>query len=289
MRYGLALPNFGKYASPENIRRFAMEAENLGFDSLWVSEHIVIPKSHNVFGDVFYEPLTSLGYVASLTENIKLGTSIIVLPYHNPVVLAKTLSTLDVLSNGRLIIGIGTGWMEEEFKALNANYRDRGEVTDEYLEIMKILFTEDEPEYHGSYHSFSDIRFYPKPVQKPHPPFWIGGNSSKALERTVLYGEGWHCVGLTPDRIKNSLINLSPELRDKITVSVRKNLQTTDRKIEDEKELLRGNREKIINGLNMYADAGVDHIVFQILSGEVEGIFTTMDIFSKDIKESIES
>lgn len=287
MKYGLALPNFGKYASPETIRRFALEAEKLGFDSLWVSEHIVIPQSHNVFGDVFYEPLTTLGFVAALTDSIKIGTSIIVLPYRNPVVLAKSLSTLDVLSKGRLIIGIGAGWMEEEFKALNANFEDRGEVTDEYLEIIKILFTDDNPVFRGSHNSFSDIKFFPKPLQKPHPPIWVGGNSKRALERTKLYGQGWHTVGLVPDQITSSLQTLDTETRKRLTISVRKNLQITDKPVNNERELLRGDTEKIISGLKEYSYAGVDHIVFQILSGELEEIFNTMEIFCKEIRNKI--
>lgn len=283
MKFGLALPNFGKYADPRTILDFAKTAEEHGFDSLWVSEHIVIPESHNVFGKVFYEPLATLAYITRRTHRIKLGTSVLVLPYRNPVVLAKSLATLDVLTNGRLVIGIGTGWLEEEFRALSADFANRGRLTDEYLSVIKELFTSSNPRFHGEFFSFSGIRFSPKPLQKPHPPIWIGGNSRKALERTIKHGSGWHSVGLTPAQIKDSIKFFYDKTGEKPEISVRINLQITNSDIKDYTEILRGSPVKIADGINEYRNAGVDHIIFQVLSGTTEGIFDTMSSFSKDI------
>ncbi|HWP92213.1 MAG TPA: LLM class F420-dependent oxidoreductase [Thermodesulfobacteriota bacterium] len=294
MKFGVSLPNFGKYAERDYIIEIARTAEDLGFDSLWVSDHIIIPHSHKGFGEVFYEPLVTLAYIASHTNKIHLGTSVIILPYRNPIVLAKTISTLDVLSGGRVIFGMGAGWLKEEFLALGASYEERGSITDEWIEVLKLLWTEERPVFKGRYHEFSDISFLPRPIQKPHPPIWVGGNSRKAVERAVSCGDGWHPVGLIPEEIAEKADYLDEMLaakmkkRSEFVISLRKNLQVfTGRKLDvdvkDERETLRGTREKIIKGLEQYGRAGVSHLVFQVLSGDLKGIVETMKIFSKDI------
>lgn len=294
MKFGVALPNFGKYAERDAILQVAKTAQTLGFDSLWVSDHIIIPKSHKGFGDVFYEPLTVLGYVAANTSEIILGTSVIILPYRNPVALAKMISTLDVLSGGRAILGVGAGWLKDEFNVLGVSYEERGAVTDEYIKILKILWTQEEPKFQGKYSNFSDIKFLPRPLQKPHPPIWVGGNSRRGIERAVKSGNGWHSVGLTPEEIKenvkyiNELRSEKNEERSNFVISVRKNLQINDaseQKIKtEERETLRGSKDRIAEGIGRYSEAGVSHIVFQILSGTLEGMIETMEIFSKDMR-----
>jgi len=282
MKFGITVPNYGKFADRESILEISIAAEELGFDSLWVSDHVVLPNNHKGFGNIFYEPIVTLSYIAAKTKTIKLGTSVIVLPYRNPVVLAKQISTLDVLSGGRVVFGVGAGWLKEEFEALGVNYAQRGQTTDEYLEIIKELYTDDSPSYNGRYNKFSDISFYPKPQQKPYPPIWVGGNSNSALKRAVKYGSGWHVVGSTPEEILEETKNLK-ELLSKygktesdFTVSVRKNLQITNRKISDESEHLRGDLEKIIAGIDAYKSSGVNYIVFQILSSDINGVLETM-------------
>lgn len=173
MKYGLTIPNYGKFADRESILEISIAAEELGYDSLWASDHIVLPTDHKGFGNIFFEPLVTLSYIAQRTKTIKLGTSVIVLPYRNPVVFAKSISTLDVLSGGRVIVGIGSGWLKEEFNALGVNHEERGRITDEYLEIIKKLYTSETPSFSGNYFNFSDIIFDPKPLQKPFPPVWI--------------------------------------------------------------------------------------------------------------------
>lgn len=297
MKFGIALPNFGKYSKKDSILKIARTAEELGFDSLWVSDHIVIPKSHKGFGDVFYEPVITLTYVAACTTEILLGTSVLIMPYRNPIVLAKMLSTLDVLSNGRTILGAGVGWLREEFDALGVPYEERGTVTDEYIKILKVLWTEEEPRFRGKYYNFSGIKFLPKPFQKPHPPIWIGGNGKLAIERAINMGSGWHSVGLTPEEIKervkyaNELLSNKKE-RAEFVVSVRKNLQIRDTsanefKTSEDRETLRGTPEKIIEGIESYRESRVSHIVFQVLSGTLEGVIENMEIFSKDIRPNL--
>ena len=296
MKFGAALPNFGKYAERDYLIEIARTAEDLGFDSLWVSDHILIPHSHQGFGEVFYEPLVILAYIASQTNKIHLGTSVIILPYRNPIVLAKMLSTLDVLSRGRVIFGVGAGWLKEEFLTLGVSYEERGSITDEWIEVLKLLWTVENPVFKGRYHEFSNINFLPRPIQKPHPPIWVGGNSGKAVERAVSYGDGWHPVGLTPDEVAEKAEYLDEMLvakmkrRSEFVISMRKNLQiVTEGKLDvmDERETLRGTREKITKGLEQYGRAGVSHLVFQVLSGDLKGIVETMKTFSKDIAPAL--
>lgn len=295
MKFGVALPNFGKYAKKDTILEIAKAAEELGFDSIWVSDHIVIPKSHRGFGDVFYEPLTTLAYIAACTTRIHLGTSIIILPYRNPVVLAKIISTLDVLSGGRVITGIGVGWIKDEFDALGVPYTERGPLTDECIEVLKVLWTEEEPSFKGRYYRFSGIKFLPRPVQKPHPPIWVGGNSRMAIERAVNAGNGWHSVGLTPKEIKegveyiNELLSGKGKEASDFVISLRKNLQIKgiSEKKTDRREILRGTPDKISEGIERYKESGVSHLVFQVLSGTLEGIVETMELFSRKIRPAI--
>lgn len=295
MKFGVALPNFGKYAKKDTILEIAKAAEELGFDSIWVSDHIVIPKSHRGFGNVFYEPLTTLAYIAACTTRIHLGTSIIILPYRNPVVLAKIISTLDVLSGGRVITGIGVGWIKDEFDALGVPYTERGPLTDECIEVLKVLWTEEEPSFKGRYYRFSGIKFLPRPVQKPHPPIWVGGNSRMAIERAVNAGNGWHSVGLTPEEIKEGVEYINELLSGKgreasdFVISLRKNLQIKgiSEKKTDRREILRGTPDKISEGIERYKESGVSHLVFQVLSGTLEGIVETMELFSRKIRPGI--
>lgn len=289
MKYGIALPNFGKYAQIESILELALAAEELGYDSVWVSDHVVIPRSHKGFGYEFLEPLTTLSFLAARTSKAKLGTSVIILPYRNPVVLAKTISTLDELSEGRVILGIGAGWMRDEFDALGAPYGERGAVTDEYIDVLKNLWTEDSPEFRGRYLEYSDIKFLPKPLQKPYPPIWLGGGSKRAIERAVKYGDGWHPVGLTPSELEekvhylNELLEKSSRNPGDFTISLRRNLEITDKEDIDENETLRGSAEKIARGIEEYKEAGVTHFVFHLLGGEFSGILRTMKVFSERI------
>ena len=292
MKFGIAVPNFGLYANREQILEISALAEELRYDSLWVSDHIVIPASHKVFGDTFHDPLVTLAYIAAVTDKLELGTSVMVLPYRNPLVLGKMVSTLDTLSRGRVILGVGTGWMEGEFEALGVNFKERGKVTDEYIEIMKELWTSENPEYNGDYLEFSNIKFLPKPERKPHPPIWIGGESAGAMKRAVKYGDGWHPVGLTPGAFREKaeyLKTLLPaEKRDGFTLSLRRNIEINEGREPSADDTLRGGREKITKGIREYRDAGVTHLVLYILAGDYKGILNTLRVFAEEIGPEFE-
>ena len=182
MHFGVGLPHFRRLASTEAIVTVAQQAEALGFDSVWVSDHIVVPRSAIPrFGEVFFEPFTTLAYVAGKTKRVRLGTSVIILPYRHPLFMGKALATLDVLSGGRVIVGAAVGWLAEEFEALGIPFTERGARSDEALKVMRALWTEAEPKFEGKFFRFAGIRAEPKPLQKPHPPIWIGGNSPAAF------------------------------------------------------------------------------------------------------------
>lgn len=290
MKFGIALPHFGKFADKDNITRISRDAELLGFDSLWVSDHIVIPNSHKGFGEIFYEPLITLSYIASLTSKIRLGTSVIILPYRNPVVLAKMISTIDVLSEGRLIFGIGIGWLREEFSSLSIDFDNRNNLTEESIKVMKVLFKEDDPNYKGQFYNISSVKFLPKPTQKPHPPIWMGGNSDIAIQFALKHCNGWHSVGLIPKEILEKvdyIKSISNKYKNELEISTRKNFQITQKKIDDQKEVLRGTSDKIIEELENYMKAGVSHIVFQILGSNLNEIIKTMETFSVKIKPQL--
>jgi probable F420-dependent oxidoreductase len=199
MRLGFGLPTAGPSANGPDIVRVAQRVEALGFESVWCGDHLVMPAGqitqypYTADGSFarppttgFLEPFTLLAYVAGATRTVKLGMTVIVLPYRNPIVQAKMLACLDVLSGGRLICGVGVGWLEKEFEVLRAPYRDRGPVSDEYLEIFKSLWTQDEPRFHGRFCAFDGIVFAPKPLQKPHPPIWVGGHSRSAIQQLTF-------------------------------------------------------------------------------------------------------
>lgn len=212
MLYGFTLPGRGPLATPDQLVAIAKHGEELGYHSLMFGDHIVVPNSiaspypYTETGEFpgsasghAMEQLTVLAFLAGQTQTIRLVTSVIIVPHRNPLVAAKALATLDVLSKGRLIIGVGVGWMREEFEALGLPpFEERGAVTDEYLRAYKELWSSDNPTFEGKYCRFSNISFLPKPVQKPHPPIWVGGESRRAMRRTAHFGNGWNPIGSNP-------------------------------------------------------------------------------------------
>jgi probable F420-dependent oxidoreductase len=212
MKYGLTLPGRGLLATPDNLAIIARRAEELGYYMVLFGDHIVVPRNitstypytadgafpGSASGEAL-EQLTVLAFLAGETHTLRLVTSVLIVPHRSPLVAAKALATLDVLSKGRLIVGVGVGWMREEFEALGLPpFADRGAVTDEYLRAFKELWTSDHPTFEGQYCRFANIDFLPKPVQKPHPPIWVGGESQRALRRTATLANGWYPIGSNP-------------------------------------------------------------------------------------------
>jgi len=206
VRFGLFGINIGACADPSVQASVAMAAEEVGFESIWTGEHVAMPIRDNPVpappDTPFLDSVVSLTRIAAVTTAIRLGTGILVLPHHNPVLLAKALASLDVLSGGRLIAGFGGGYVEQEFRALGIDFHKRGAIMDDSITAMRALWTVPEPEYEGRFARFTGIRFEPKPLQRPHPPIVIGGRVPAALRRAALHGDGWYGFGLTVEQTR---------------------------------------------------------------------------------------
>ena len=207
MKIGVSLGNNQGVEDVQSILKLATRAEELGFDSVWVSEHVFnVSYVYDRLGDKpYYEPMAMLSYLAATTNRVSLGTSVLVLPYHNPIRLAKTAATLDVMSGGRLLLGVGVGVIDQELEAMGSSMAERGAMTDEAIAVMKELWTQEDPSFQGRYHSFSGMKFSPKPRQKPHIPLLIGGVSRAAIRRAVRLGNGWHPTALPPEELSEGI------------------------------------------------------------------------------------
>lgn len=288
MSFGTTVPNRGApLFTPEEMRTQAREAEAMGFDHIWASDHVVLPvhvaprfpySSSGVPRFVpeqpYSDPLTVLANLAGCTERIRLGTGVLVLPYRAPVLTAKIISTLDYMSGGRVILGVGAGWLEEEFVALGLDtFHERGKVTDEYIRIFKELWTKDDPEFQGHYYQFSGIKFYPKPVQKPHVPIWVGGNSRAGLRRAARMGDGWTTAGFLsleemdgPIQQLRDLTERAGRPRDAVEIAYSADLAFDPPRGETRRSMT-GGSDDIAADIAACRQVGVQHIKFNFEGG----------------------
>jgi len=212
MKLGLFAINMGASSGPEALARTARTAEAAGFESVWAGEHVIlpdpqVPPSPMAPQDPALDPLVALAWAAAHTTTLRLATGIVIMPQRNPVVLAKQVASLDVLSNGRLTLGVGVGYLEPEFRAIGADFEQRGAVTDEYLDAMAHLWYDEHPEFHGRFADFAGVDAYPRPVQRPIPVV-VGGHTPRAYRRAVARGHGWYGFSLTPESAAESITRL---------------------------------------------------------------------------------
>lgn len=198
MRYGVAIPHANRFGTPEAIRAMARAVEDFGYDSLWVSDHIIVPEGSSYIPEHMDEPLAVLAFLAAETRHVTLGTSVLILPYRDPVFTAKFLSTVDVLCDGRLVVGVGAGWMPEEFAALSVPFGERGARTDEYLRVIKNLWTTETSDFAGAFKRYERMRMFPKaaPSRPGSIPILVGGNGRASVRRAAELGDGWHPINL---------------------------------------------------------------------------------------------
>jgi probable F420-dependent oxidoreductase len=312
IRFGFSLQGRGVLAGREAITTLAKRAEALGLDSIWVTDHLVIPVvSQSAYpysptgafplgpDEAWLEPLTAVTYLATITERIKVGTSILVVPYRNPVVTAKALATADYLSGGRIILGAGIGWWREEFAALGVPFEDRAARTVEYLRIMRAIWAQARVTFEGRFARIAEAGgLGPHPVQQPHIPIWIGGHSEAALRRVVAVGDGWHPLGLRPP------VELHPaemavkvrQLRDMagsagrdpatITIAFKAPLGLGDTGAPS-RTPLSGTAAQIVEDLQAYVAAGVDHFVLDFSVATVPAMLEVLERFAADIRPRI--
>ncbi len=293
MKIGICLPNNWGVEDVQSIFGIATRAEELGFDSVWVSEHVF--NVSYVFDRIgtkpYYDPMTILSYVAAITKRVRLGTSVLVLPYHNPVRLAKTAATLDVMSGGRLTLGVGVGVIEQELDAMNSPFVERGAISDETIAIMKELWTKEDPAYEGRYHRFSGMKFTPKPAQKPHIPLLIGGISDAAIRRAVRVGNGWHSTTISPEELSGRLRYLSERAEragkdvSEIPVSVRLDIGTprSARSTAASSYSLGTDPGEILQNARAFQVLGVDEIVVSPTTGDAEEILAALEMLARDV------
>lgn len=191
MEFGVNLYTHDRYPDAAALYGIARLADELGFGTIAVGEHVVVPRAHlSLLPARWYDPLVVGAAIGAVTTKVKVAFSILVLPYHHPVRLAKAIATLDVLTGGRVIVGAGAGWLEGEFDVLGVPFRERGRRLDECLAAMKVLWTNDDPSFQGEWVRFEDVAFDPRPLQRPHPPIWVGGWGRNAMRRAVAFGNG---------------------------------------------------------------------------------------------------
>ncbi|MGE0419529.1 MAG: LLM class F420-dependent oxidoreductase [Acetobacteraceae bacterium] len=308
MQYGFGLPVRGELANYDGIVAMAQHGERLGFTSTTIADHIVFPVAseskypydatgrHPSTGDAI-EPLSLMAFVAGKTSTLRLVTSVLILPHRNPVLTAKMIATIDVLSQGRVTLGIGVGWLREEFAALGApDFDRRGAISDEYVAIFKKLWSPGPVEHHGDWYDFAPLRCEPLPVQKPHPPIWVGGHSRHAIRRTARLADGWHPLGtvdtaeLRPpefsamlDDLKRQTEAQGRDYRD-ITIAFVARLRETPQPIAaNDRMPFSGSAEQIAGDVLVYRDLGVTHLSFDFRRPSLTETLDRMSWFAQTV------
>lgn len=288
MRFGARVPHWGDCSSPEAILAVARRAEELGFDSVWLGDHVAVPVSDTTSArDRFYEILTVLGYLAGVTARVRLGTGVVIVPYRHPILAASALATADCLSGGRLVFGASAGWLPEEFAALGVPFRQRGARTDEYLQVIRYLWTSERPHsFHGRFVDFDDIKFMPPPLQRPHPPIWIGGNSRAAMRRAVLEGEAWFPLELSLDRLArraDDLARLAAEAGRREPPLLAMNTSVDFAEGQPRAGDFCGPPARIVDEMGRYGEAGLDYAVVDFPRSSLGLLLETMERFVHDV------
>jgi probable F420-dependent oxidoreductase len=296
MDIGCHLPTQGPVATREALLTFAREAEQRRVASLWVSDHVVFPRATTGSypggrfphppDKPYLEPVAVLAAAAVATSWARLGASVFILGHRHPVVMAKMLTSIDALSNGRLICGVGVGWWKEELEMLGVPFHARGRQADEILKAFKALWTSENPRLDGEFVRFRDLGFAPKPVQKPHPPIWVGGDSPGAFRRVVALGDGWHATAKTPAEFRDAL----PRLRaaadaarrpfDSIELSLRVPLRD---------ELLAQGHRAVSDWLVEYKRLGVRHVVLDFRRDDLRRMLDILDVLAGTVRPAVEA
>jgi len=295
MDIGCHLPNQGPLATREALDTFARAADARGVASLWVSDHVIFPRTATGSypggrfphppDKPYLEPVITLTAAAMCTTRARLGASVFILGHRHPVVMAKMLTSIDALSQGRLIVGVGVGWWKEELTILGAPFHQRGKQADEALKVFKALWTQDNPKFEGEFFRFSDVGFAPKPVQKPHPPIWVGGDSPGAFRRVATLGDGWHATSKTPAQFKEALGRLRTACEaarrpfESVELSLRYGLSD---------DLLKQGTQAIVDALAEYKRLGLTHIVLEFRRDDLGRMLEILDLVTSSVRPAVD-
>jgi probable F420-dependent oxidoreductase len=317
MQFGFALQGRGPLSKPDILFRLVQKGDTLLYASAFVTDHVVIPveidsaypysANGRVGGDWkegYLEPLPLMAHLAALTKRIRIGTSVLIIPYRNPVVTAKMLATMDVLSGGRIILGAGVGWMEEEFQALTAPaYKERGRVTDEFIRLMREIWQREPVDFKGQYYSLKPVSALPKPLQKGGIPVWTGGHTDAALRRAGQVADGWHPIGLRPpgllepDEYRQKVAIVRDWARkagrdpQAITMSFRVPLELRPRGAKaagGDRTLFRGTAAEVVEDIRTYQRLGVTHFVWDLTATDLKGALALLDRFAADVRPKVQ-
>jgi len=304
MEFGLFLPVSGRSATRATLQEYARFAVRLGFHQLWAAERLVIPwtietaypYAEGVTFIVppdrpFLESLTVLAFLAGCTQRIKLGVSVLVLPYRHPLHWAKAVASIDVLSEGRFTLGVGVGWMREEFDALNASFTSRGRITDEQLQMLRTVLTEDHCSFEGQHYRFRDISFLPKGYERNRVPIWVGGEGPAAQKRAAMYGDAWfpYFVRITPDEVAARWRTVQRQAeaagRDPSEIALNLNLPiwVTQERAAQEEGVLRGTPAQLADALAAFREIGVQHLALQFMVPRYPERVAQIEAFAKEV------
>jgi probable F420-dependent oxidoreductase len=295
MEIGCHLPNQGPLATRDAVVTFAREAEKRDVASLWISDHVIFPRTATGSypggrfphppDKPYLEPVTVLTAAAVVTDRARLGSSVFILGHRHPVVMAKMLASIDALSGGRLICGVGVGWWKEELEILGVPFHARGRQADEAIRVFKALWTMDNPAFDGEFFKFHDIGFAPKPVQKPHPPIWVGGDSPGAFRRVVTLGDGWHATSKTPAQFKEAIGRLRAAADaagrrfETIELSLRFGLSEA---------LLAQGTQAVVDQLGEFKRLGLSHVVLEFRRDDLKQMIEILDLVTGQIRPAVD-
>ena len=308
MEIGLALPNIGPFATREAMLAIIDRAEELGLDSIWTGDHLAFPyaprfpypysrgKPRPYAADTpVLDPLVIMAAAVGRTKRLRIGVSVLILPYRHPLVTAKMIASMDELSGGRIILGVGVGWLAEEFDTLGVAYEKRGALTDEQIRYFREVWYQERPEFHGRFYEFSDMTFLPKPSHTI--PIWIGGNTRPAMRRAARLGDGINLIDLTPRELERLLgefrqvcAQVERPMED-VALSIRSTFKVSEAPLpESERTMpLVGDLEQITQDLRAFKDMGVGHMILdpRAVGGNVDLFLRSMEVIARDLKPAI--
>jgi probable F420-dependent oxidoreductase len=301
MKLGLCLPHYGRPIEPSRLIQLAARAEEVGLDSVWVTDHVVVPRDVSlIYRDDMLDPLAVLPWLAGVTERIALGTSVIVLPYRSPLPVAKLLASVDVLSGGRLIVGVAVGWLEREFEALGVPFRERGRRTDEAIELFRAVWTQEYPEIKTASYQLTGLKASPLPLQKPRPPILVGGSSEAALRRAARLGDGWHASSVPPSVFRASALAVGnywkeakregePQLTLRVPLLIDGiHRPAVDPALLGSRHIVRGPLTSVARELRQYQSAGCSHVALEVSYSTYPAILETIDVLAEEIRPALE-
>jgi probable F420-dependent oxidoreductase len=300
MKLGVCLPHYGRPIEVPRVLDVARHAEARGLDSLWVTDHVIVPTGANlIYREEMLDPLAVLPWLAGVTSRIALGTSVVILPYRSPIPVAKLLASVDVLSGGRLLVGAAIGWLEGEFEALGVPFKERVSRSEEALELFGTLWTQAHPRLETRRYRLRDVTFSPRPLQWPRPPLYVGGNSEAALRRVARFGDGWHATATDVEAFgqgaetvrqfwKEAGRDGAPALSLRIPILIDGiHRPAVDMALIRGRHVIGGSVEKIVEQLRGYQALGCGHLALEVSYSTYPAIHETIDVIGQRLRPAV--